>query len=157
MVLCQVIHGYPRVCPMGLMLSGKDCTFKATSDRCFHRHLVVMHATCRSVYCRGSEARESFTPLSIQDYDCQHISITNRQGGRSEHRVCLLCEAGVPIDTPDLATVSRKAKAPVVPVSPTMRWLLGRWLSGTSTASHSSAFVATSSRPRSIQCRYLPT
>jgi len=95
------------------------------------------------------KTRETFTLLSFSDYDHQRISITNRQGGRSEHRKPLLCEAGVSVDTPGIATAIRKARAPIMPVSPTTRRLLGRSPSGPNTASHSSTFV-TASPPSTI-------
>ena len=144
MYLCQVLRGYPWVCPMGLMLSDKECDYKATSNRCFRRHLVVMHATCWSMFRRGSEARESFAPLSFQDNDCQHISITNCQGGRSQRCKRLLREAGVPVDTPAAEATSRKVNTSVMLLSPTVRRLSGHSPSGVITASPSSMFVVTS-------------
>jgi len=106
--------------------------------------LLLPYTTRWLVYRHGSEAHENFAPLSFSDYDHQRISITNCQSGRSERHKHLLHEAGVSVDTPDGATASRKAKAPVMPASPTERRLLRHSHSGSNTASHSSAFVMAS-------------
>ena len=81
---------------MGFTRRGKVCEFNATSVCCFRCHLVVMHVMRRSVFHCRTEARESFSPVSAEDYDRQRISITNHQGGCSERRKSVLRKASFP-------------------------------------------------------------
>ena len=131
------------------------CDINATSDRCFRRHLVVMHATRWSMFRRGTEAIESFSPLSFEEYDRQHISITNHQGRRLARRKRLLREAGVPIVTPAIAAASRRPVTTAQQSAPTARQLHGCSLSVVTTAS--SVFGTTSSSSSSTDPTPVPS
>jgi len=90
-------------------------TFEATSDCCFRRHLLVVHATRWLVFRCRTDARENFSLLSVEDFEHQSIAITNRQRGRSACRQRLLHKVGIPVVAP-AAAASRRPPSPMQPM-----------------------------------------